>query len=58
MILKKGDPKVLDNLRHISILSVIGKILEKINDMFYDLQFSFRSGCSVHDAVYNLLYCL
>lgn len=28
------------------------------NCMFYDLQFGFRSGHSVHDAVYSVLDCL
>lgn len=66
IIPKKGDTKLLDNLRPISILSVIGKILEKRvkedlvrhfeeNNLFYGGQFGFRAGRSVHDAVYSLL---
>lgn len=66
VIPKKGDLQKVDDLRPISILSVIGKILEKrvksdlvnffeSNYMFYDLQFGLRTGRSVHDAVFSLL---
>lgn len=66
VIPKKGDVRVLDNLRPISILSIIGKILEKkvkedlvnyfeTKGLYYDLQFGFRAGRSVHDAVFHLL---
>lgn len=65
IIPKKGDLRVLDNLRPISILSLIGKILEKRvkddlvkhfenNNLFYDLQFGFRTMI----LVLNLLYVL
>lgn len=57
VIPKKGDTRVIDNLRPISILSTIGKILEKqfkkdlvhyfeSNSLIYDLQFGFRAGRS------------
>lgn len=66
IIPKKGDSHCLDNLRPISILSIIGKILEKFvkniivnyfeeNDLFYHLQFGFRTGRSTIDAVYYLV---
>lgn len=65
IIPKKGDPRCMDNLRPISILSILGKIIEKFvkntivqyleeNDIFYHLQFGFSSGKSTIDAVFYL----
>lgn len=62
---KKGDIHCLDNLRPISILSIIGKILEKYvknwlvrffeeNGLFYSLQFGFREGKSTMDPIFYL----
>lgn len=55
----------MDNLRPISILSILGKLIEKFvknvlvtylkqNEIFYDLQFGFRAGRYTLDAVYYL----
>lgn len=55
----------MDNLRPISILSILGKIIEMFvksvivnyfggNDIFSDLQFGFSSGRSIIDAVFYL----
>lgn len=65
VIPKKGDTQCLDNLRLISILSIIGKILEKYvknlvvqffeeNDLFYSLQYGFREGRSTMDPIFYL----
>lgn len=65
VIPKKGNLKMLDNLRPISLLSIIRKIIEKIvkaqlveyfdnNSLFYDNQYGFRSGRSTQDAVFLL----
>lgn len=66
IIPKKGDTSCMDNLRPISILSILGKVIEKFvkkvvveyfeaNDMFYKLQYGFRSGRSTIDAVFYLV---
>lgn len=65
VIPKKGDTCHMDNLRPISILSILGKVIEKFvkrivvkyfeeSDMFYKLQYGFRSGRSTLDAVFYL----
>lgn len=62
---KKGDCRRLDNLRPVSILPILGKIIEKhvkkqlvgyfeFNSLFYNLQFGFRSGKSIQDAIFVL----
>lgn len=62
---KKGDLRRLDNLRPISILIILGKVLEKIvklqvvhyfesNDLFYLYQFGFRKARSTSGAVFCL----
>lgn len=62
---KKGDCRKLDNLRPISILPILGKIIEKhikkelveyfeFNSLFYKFQFGFRSGRSIQDAIFTL----
>lgn len=62
---KKGDCKVLDNLRPISLLSIMGKIIEKhvkeqlvnyfeLNHLFFDYQFGFRANRSIQDAIFLL----
>lgn len=59
VIPKKGDIKNLDNLRPISLLSILGKIIEKFvkvqlvnffeeNDLFFNYQFGFRANRSQH----------
>lgn len=62
---KKGDLRRLDNLRPISLLSIVGKIIEKVvkkqlvgyfedNLLFYNLQFGFRENRSTQDAIFIL----
>lgn len=66
IIPKKGDTRVLDNLRPISILPVLGKVLEKFvkkqlvyylesRGVFNNLQFGFRSHRSIHDAIFYVV---
>lgn len=66
IIPKKGDIRNLDNLRPISILAILGKVIEKFvkkelvnffdeNSLFYDKQFGFRSRRSTHDAVFYIV---
>ena len=61
-VLKKGDPRVMNNYRPISLLSCVSKILEKImyrrltkflihQNFFYDLQFGFRKSYCTSDAI-------
>lgn len=56
----------LENLQLISIMSIIGKILEKFvknhlvdffesNELFYNLQFGFHANRSTSDAVFYLV---
>lgn len=65
VIPKKGDCKILDNLRPISLLSIMGKIIEKFvkkqlvdyfeqNGLFFDFQFGFRANRSIQDAIFLL----
>lgn len=65
IIPKKGDTRLLDNLRPISLLNIVSKVMEKFvkqeivdymenNQLFYPLQFGFRASRSIHDA----LFCL
>lgn len=62
---KKADCRKLDNLRPISILPILGKIIEKhvkkqlveyfeFNSLFYKFQFGFQSGKSIQDAIFAL----
>ena len=61
-LFKKGDPTDPSNYRPISLLSVIGKLIEKIakeylvnhiesNEILSDQQFGFRKGKSTDDAI-------
>ena len=61
-VLKKSDPRLMNNYRPISLLSRVSKILEKImyrrltrfliqRNFFYDLQFGFRKNYSTSDAI-------
>lgn len=66
IIPKKGDLHYLDNFRLISILPMLGKILEKHvknqifeffnhNDLFYELQFGFRKNGSTFGSIFHVL---
>lgn len=66
VIPKKGDIKNLDNLRPISLLSILGKIIEKFvkvqlvsffeeQDLFFNYQFGFRTHLSINDAIFILV---
>lgn len=72
-IFKKGDISVLNNYRPISIIPIIGKLLEILiknrllyyfesNNLFNHSQFGFRKNCStakaVSKVVRNLVDCL
>jgi len=61
-VFKKGDCQTFDNYRPISLLPILGKILEKIlylrlydflisQKVIYDKQFGFRSGHSTSHAI-------
>ena len=61
-IFKKGDPRLLDNYRPVSMLPVFGKILEKIiysrlysfltsMNIIYEKQFGFRKNHSTTHAI-------
>ena len=62
-LFKKGDPSVLSNYRPVSLLSCVGKIMERVvfkyvynyfhsNRLFYKYQAGFLPG---HSTVYQLL---
>lgn len=64
-LFKSGDPKDISNYRPISLLSVVGKLLEKVvnyrflsylenKNLLSENQFGFRAGRSTEDAI-NLL---
>ncbi len=64
-LFKKGDNKLPENYRPISLLSCINKLLEKTlekrlrlfllqNDIFFDFQFGFRSGHSTTQALLEI----
>ena len=61
-IFKKGDPRLLDNYRPVSMLPIFGKILEKViygrlynyltsMNIIYDKQFGFRKNHSTTHAI-------
>ena len=61
-IYKKGDPRLLDNYRPISVLPVFGKVFEKVlysrlynfltsMNVIYDKQFGFRKNHSTSHAI-------
>ena len=65
-VFKKGDDRDLNNYRPISILSVFGKVLEKVvekqlrdyledNNLLFKNQFGFRSNFSTNDALLKLM---
>ena len=62
-LFKNGDPSVLSNYRPVSLLSCVGKIMERVmfkyvynyfhsNDLFYKYQAGFLPG---HSTVYQLI---
>ena len=65
-VFKKGDSKLINNYRPISLLPVISKVLEKIidnqlsqlyfedNKLFHDNQYGFRTGLSTEYATIEL----
>ena len=64
-VFKKGDSKLINNYRQISLLPVISKVLEKIianqlskyfedNKLFHDIQYGFRTGLSTEYATIEL----
>ena len=64
-VFKKGDSKLINNYRPISLLPVISKVLEKIianqlskyfedNKLFNDNQYGFRTGLSTEYATIEL----
>jgi hypothetical protein len=64
-LFKKGDRKLPENYRPISLLSCINKLLEKIlekrlrnflcqNNVFYEYQFGFRTGHSTTQALLEI----
>ena len=64
-VFKKGDSKLINNYRPISLLPVISKVLEKIianqlsqyfedNKLFHDNQYGFRTGLSSEYATIEL----
>ena len=66
-VFKKGDSKLINNYRPISLLPVISKVLEKIianqlskyfedNKLFNDNQYGFRTGLSTEYATIELTY--
>ena len=66
-VFKKGDSKLINNYRPISLLPVISKVLEKIianqlsqyfedNKLFHDNQYGFRTGLSTEYATIELTY--
>lgn len=65
-IFKSGDSADVGNYRPISTLSVFNKIFEKLlvarildffhrHDVFYNLQYGFRQGCSTLTAITELV---
>lgn len=68
-VYKNGNKEELNNYRPISIISNLGKILEKIisqrlqsfinaNNLLSPQQFGFRSGKSTNDAIIDLTQCI
>ena len=66
-VFKKGDSKLINNYRPISLLPVISKVLEKIianqlskyfedNKLFHDNQYGLRTGLSTEYATIELTY--
>lgn len=66
IIPKKGDLRNMNNLRPISLLSIMGKIIEKFvkkqlveyfesNHLFFNYQFGFRANRSTQDAIFLLV---
>lgn len=66
IIPKKGDVRKMDNLRPISLLCILRKVLEKhvknglvhyfeSNGLFFNYQFGFRGGRSTVDAVFLVI---
>lgn len=66
---KAGDLQLLDNLQPISLLCIVGKLINKHvknqivkffeeNELFQNFQYCFRTGRSIHDAVFRLVYFL
>ena len=64
-VFKKGDSKLINNYRPISLLPVISKVLEKLianqlsqyfedNKLFHDNQYGFRTGLSTEYATIEL----
>ena len=64
-VFKKGDSKLINNYRPISLLPVISKVLEKIianqlskyfedNKLFHDNQYGFQTGFSTEYATIEL----
>ena len=69
-VFKKGDPKLLDNYRPVSIIPILGKIFEKVlyrrfydffiaTNALYDKQFGFRKNHSTTHAInYSINFIL
>ena len=68
-VFKKGDSKLINNYRPISLLPVIYKVLEKSianqlsnyfedNRLFHDNQYGFRTGLSTEYATIELTYII
>ena len=65
-VFKKGNPKLKENYRPISTISIFSKLIEKLMsnriieflekyEILYDNQFGFRKGFSTSDAVLRLV---